>query len=206
MFRDAIEGEPSHLEETTPTFSPSIPILDVSSEPIFQPILDPDDPFYAPKSHDDPRNSLRQPNHRSHEDYQEEQRLWQECLEYAKSTYAIVKEWMDKDEALLLASKLKTNPRETNPWEILDNKTSNEYRRHGMMETNLLPIDIHKETPLEFEEEDDINEHESYFMSTPLNPCSREKTPNSIGPSNYTTQEIFNPSFSLFIKILKGWL
>jgi hypothetical protein len=107
---------------------------------------------------------------------------------------------MDKDEALLLASKLKTNPRETNPWEILDNKTSNEYRRHGMMETNLLPIDIHKETPLEFEEEDDINEHESYFMSTPLNPCSREKTPNSIGPSNYTTQEIFKPLILLVHK------
>jgi hypothetical protein len=53
----------------------------------------------SPKYHDDPRNPLRQPNHRNHEDYkdgQEEQRRWQECikncLEYAKNTYAIVKE------------------------------------------------------------------------------------------------------------------
>jgi hypothetical protein len=37
-----------------------------------------------------------------------------------------------------------------------------------MIETNLLPIDIHKETPLEFEKEDDINEHGNYFMSTSL--------------------------------------
>jgi hypothetical protein len=74
----AIEGEPNHLE-VNPTFSPSMPTLDVLSKPIFQPILDPDDPSYAlsPKSHDDPINLLRQPNHRNHEDYkdgQEEQR------------------------------------------------------------------------------------------------------------------------------------
>jgi hypothetical protein len=83
--------------------------LDVLSEPIFQLILFPDDPSYAlsPKSHDDPRNPLRQPNHRNHEDYkdgQEEQRQWQEyiknCLEYTKNTYVIVKQWMDKDKAL----------------------------------------------------------------------------------------------------------
>jgi hypothetical protein len=122
MFSDAIEGEPSYLEEITPTFSPSIPTLDVSFEPIFQPILDPNKSSYAfsPKSHDDPRNQLRQSNHRSHDDCQEKQRLWQECLEYAKSTYAIVEEWMDEDEALY-----ETNPRDSNPWEILDNKTSN---------------------------------------------------------------------------------
>ena len=60
MSSDAIEGEPSHLE-TTPILSPSMPKLDVLSEPIFQPILDPNDPSYAlsPKSHDDPRNPLR---------------------------------------------------------------------------------------------------------------------------------------------------
>ena len=44
--------------------------LDVLSESISQPILDPDDPFYAlsPKSHDDPRNLLRQPKYMNHED------------------------------------------------------------------------------------------------------------------------------------------
>jgi hypothetical protein len=46
MSSDATEGEPSHLE-VNPTFSLSMPTLDVLSEPIFQPILDPDDPSYA---------------------------------------------------------------------------------------------------------------------------------------------------------------
>jgi len=40
------------------------------------------------------------------------------------------------------------NLRATNPWEILDNKTSNECHRHGMMEIMFLPINIHEETPL----------------------------------------------------------
>ena len=59
MSSDAIEGELSHL--AIPIFSPSMPTLDVLSEPIFQPILDPDDPSNAlsPKFHDDPRNPLR---------------------------------------------------------------------------------------------------------------------------------------------------
>ena len=80
LSSDAIEGEPSHLE-ATPIISPSMPTLEILSEPISQSILDPDDPFYAlsPKSHNDPRNPLRQPKHRGHEDHkddQEEQRQW----------------------------------------------------------------------------------------------------------------------------------
>ena len=47
MSNDAIEGGLSHLE-ANPIFSPSIPTLDVLFEPISQPILDPDDPSYAP--------------------------------------------------------------------------------------------------------------------------------------------------------------
>jgi hypothetical protein len=118
MSSDAIEGEPSHLE-ANPIFSSSMPILDVLFDPISQPILDPDDFSYAlsPKSHDIPRNRLRHPKHTSHEDHkddQEEQRQWQEyiknCLEHMKNTYAIVKEWMDKDEALWLGSKLGLYP------------------------------------------------------------------------------------------------
>jgi hypothetical protein len=62
-----------------------------------------------------------------------------------------------------------------------------------MIETNLLSVDIHKETPLEFEKEDDINDQGSYFMSTSSNPYSYEKPPDSIGFSNITTHEIFNP-------------
>ena len=84
MTSNAIEGEPSHLE-ATPILSPSIPTLVVLFESISQPVLDPDDPSYAlsPKSHDDPRNQLRQPKYRNHEDRkddQEEQRQWLECI------------------------------------------------------------------------------------------------------------------------------
>ena len=111
MPSDAIEGEPSHLE-ATPILSPSMPTLDVLFAPISQPILDPDDPSYtlSPKYHDDPRNPLRQPKHWSHEDHkedQEEQRQWLECI---KNSYAIAKEWMDKDEVLWVESKLGLGP------------------------------------------------------------------------------------------------
>jgi hypothetical protein len=55
-----------------------------------------------------------------------------------------------------------------------------------------LPIDIHEETPLELEKEDDIDEHGSYIMNTSSNPCSYERSPKSIDLS-ITTHEIFNP-------------
>jgi hypothetical protein len=55
------------------------------------------------------------------------------------------------------------------------------------------PIDIHKETPLELEKEDDIDEHGGYFINTSLNPCSHEKFSKSIGLSNFAIHEIFNP-------------
>ena len=74
MSSDAIEGEPSHLE-ATPIISPSMPTLEILSEPISQHILDPNDPSYAlsPKSYDDPRNPLRQPKLSSHEDHKDDQ-------------------------------------------------------------------------------------------------------------------------------------
>jgi hypothetical protein len=108
MSSDAIEGQPNFLDDISILF-PSMPTLDVLSKSISQPILDPNDLFHAlsPKSHDDPRNPLRQPKYRSHEDHkdnQEKQRQWQKCirncLKYMKNTYVVVKEWMDKDEAL----------------------------------------------------------------------------------------------------------
>jgi hypothetical protein len=72
MSSDVIGGL-SHLANHI--FSPSMTTLDVLSEPISQPILDPDDPSYTlyPKSHDDPRNPLRQPKHRSHKDHKDDQ-------------------------------------------------------------------------------------------------------------------------------------
>jgi hypothetical protein len=125
---------------------------------------------------------------------------------------------MDKDEALRVESKVgldsngefksipfaimthpslevldKTKPRDTHPWEILDNKTSNECHRHVTMETNFFPVDIHEESPLELEKEDYvIDGHGSYIMSISSNSCSNEKSPELIGLST-TTHEIFNP-------------
>ena len=164
MTSDAIEGEPSHLE-ANPIFSPSMLATDIS----FEPILDPD--ALTPKSRGDPRNPLRHPKHRSHEyyeDYQEEPWQW---LEDVKNSYAI--EWLGEAESLRVEPKPdldpkgelksisqinmthpsleealdKINPRVTNPREILD---------------------IHEESTLELEKEDDINEHGSYFINTPL--------------------------------------
>ena len=98
--------------EAIPIFSPSMPTLDVSSEPISKPILDPNDSPYdlSPKSHDDPRNPPRHPKHRSHEGHkydQEEQWQWLECI---KNSYVVAKEWMDKDEALWVKFKLGLDP------------------------------------------------------------------------------------------------
>jgi hypothetical protein len=142
-------------------------------------------------------------------------------LECIKNSYAVAKEWMDKDEALWVESKLGLDPngelksislinmthsslekaldeitsRVTNPREILDNKMTNECHRHRMMVIMFLPIDIHEETPLKLEKEDDIDEHGSYFMSTSINPCSHEKSPESIVLSNIGTHEVFNPLY-----------
>ena len=85
----------------------------------------------------------------------------------------------------------KINPRVTNPREILDNKRTNEYHRHRMMEIMFPPIDIYEETTLE--QEDDVDEQGSYFMSTSSNPCSHEKSSELTGLSNIATHEIFNP-------------
>jgi hypothetical protein len=85
------------------------------------------------------------------------------------------------------------NPKIINPREILDNKMTNECHRRGMMEAILSPIDIHKESTLELEKEDYINEHGSYFINTPSNPCSHEKSSESISLSNIATHKIFNP-------------
>ena len=184
---NAIEGEMSHLE-AIPILPPPMSTLDVSSEPIFQPILDPDDPSYAlsPQSHDDPRNPLRQPKHRNHEGHKEDQEEQQQWLEDIKNLCDVAIEWMDK-----VLDKI--NPRVTNLREILDNKMSNECHRHGMMETMFSPIDIHKEIPLEIEKEDFISEHGNYFMNTSSNPYSHEKSSESIGLSNIATHKILSP-------------
>ena len=84
--------------EAIPIFSPSIPTLDVLSEPISQPILDPDDPSYAlsPRSHDGPRNPPRHPKHWSHEGHTEDQEEQQQWLEDIKNLCVVAIEWMDE--------------------------------------------------------------------------------------------------------------
>ena len=54
-------------------------------------------------------------------------------------------------------------------------------------------LDIHEESTLELEREDDIDEYGSYFINTSSNLCSYEKSPKSISLSNIVTHEIFNP-------------
>ena len=71
MTSDAIEGEPSHVE-ANPIFSPSMPTTDISFEPILD--LDESPDVLFPESHDDPRNLLRHPKHRSHEGHKEDQK------------------------------------------------------------------------------------------------------------------------------------
>jgi hypothetical protein len=76
MSSDAIEGVPSNFGNYS-IFSSSMPALDNLSQPIFQSILNPDDSSYAlsPKSHNDPRNPLRQSNHRSHIDHMDDEEM-----------------------------------------------------------------------------------------------------------------------------------
>ena len=68
------------------------------------------------------------------------------------------------------------------------------------METMFSPIDIYEETTLESENEDDIDEHGSYFINTSSNSCTHEKSPELIGLSNITTHEILNPLILLVHK------
>jgi hypothetical protein len=114
--------------------------LDDLSKPIFKPILDPDESSYtlSLEIHDDPRNPLRHPKHRSHQGHKEDQEKQQQWLEDIKNLCTFAIEGMDE-------SLDKTSTKDTNLREILD---------------------IHEESTLEFEKEDDINEHGSYFMST----------------------------------------
>jgi len=170
----------------------------ISSESISKTILDPNKSLDAlsPKSHDDPRNPLRQPKHRNHEGSMEDQEEQWQWLEDVKNSYVV--KWMDKDEALRVEPKLDLDPKGEVKSISLINMT------HPSLEEALDKInprvtnprenlDIHEESTLELEREDDINEHGSYFTNTSSNPCSYEKSPKSIVLSNISTHEIFNP-------------
>ena len=105
---------------------------------------------------------------------------------------------MDMDEALWVESKLGLDPNGELKSISLINIT------HPNLEEAIVKInprvtnprenlDIHEESTLELEREDDINEHGSYFTNTSSTLCSNEKSPESIGLSNIATHGIFNP-------------
>jgi hypothetical protein len=66
MSSDAIEGQLSHIEYHIQCLI--MFIANINSGPIYKPILNFEDSSYTHPSqpHDDPRNPLRQSNHRSH--------------------------------------------------------------------------------------------------------------------------------------------
>ena len=99
MSSETIEGKPSYLE-AIPVLSPSMSILDVSSEHISKPILDPDVPSYglSPKTHDDPRSPPRHPKHGSHEGHKNDQKsndngwnVLRTCMSFLKNGWTRTK-------------------------------------------------------------------------------------------------------------------
>jgi hypothetical protein len=123
-----------------------------------------------------------------HEDYrnaQEEQQQWKKCVDHTRNTYATIKEWMEEDQALSLASKLGLNSNsELKSISLLN--ISDPSLEETLDKTNL------GETPVDFEKGDHIDEPGNYFLNTLSDPCSHEKSPGSFGLSNSTTHEIFN--------------
>jgi hypothetical protein len=165
MSYDAIEGEQSYIEDNT-IFSPSMPRQDDFFEPIYKPILSPNESIHAFffETHDDPRNLPQQPKFRSHQDHLEDQQQW---LESVKNLYATAIDWTD--EILNIISLRDANPRD--------------------------PLDNYNGLILEFEKEDNISENGSYFIYTSSSPSSHDQLPKSPSLSISTTHEIFNPLF-----------
>ena len=130
--------------------------------------------------------------HKSHQDHKvdrEEQHQW---LEGIKNPCAITIEWMDKEEALM-----DSNFGSISYGEFL---TPFEDEIHPTTEEDIDET-ILGETP-NIQIRDNINEHGIYFIATSFTPCSYATASQSIGLSNITTFEIFNP---LFLSIYKNF-
>ena len=104
ILSDAIEGERSHLEDNL-IFYHTMPTFDDSFEPIFKPILEPNNFYYALSLEppDDPMNLSRDPIYKSHQDHKEDREEQHQWLEAIKNPCAITIEWMDK-------TNLRDNP------------------------------------------------------------------------------------------------
>ena len=195
ILSDAIEGERSHLEDNL-IFSPSTPTFDDSFEPIFKPIPEPNNFYYALSLEppDDPMNLFRHPMHKSHQDHKEDREEQHQWLEGIKNPCPFTIEWMDKEEALMDSDFGSiSNGEFLTPFEDEIHQTTEE----GIGETNL------GETPnIQIGDEDNINEHGIYFIATSLTPCSYATSSQSIGLSNITTFENSSP---LFLSIYKNF-
>ena len=169
-------------------------------------ILDLRDPSYPSPfmSHEDPSNSPRRPNHRSHEDHKDgmssnvigelshiensntspfliTSSKWLECVE-----------WINKEEALMDSDFGSiSNGEFLTPFEDEIHPTTKE----DIGETN--PGET---LNIQIVDEDNINEHGIYFIATSFTPCSYATSSQTIGLSNITTFEISNP---LFLSIYK---
>jgi hypothetical protein len=136
-------------------------IDDTNSRLVSKLILIFKNPSYAHpfQSHDDPRNPLRQPNHRSHEDHEDDQerlRQWLECIE-----------WMHKEEALVESNlDLASNGEVSTPFEDETHPSMEE----ALDNTNSRVTNLSEILNIQIGDEDDINEHETYSITTSLNP------------------------------------
>jgi len=100
---------------------------------------------------------------------------------------------MDKEEALMESNVASVSNGEfLTPFDLDDEDYPS--IEEPLDETNPRDIQhIHKESISEIEDEDDINEHKIYSITTSSKPCSYETSPNSTSLSNIPTHEISNP-------------
>ena len=168
--------------------SPSIPTADRSFETISKPIHDLDDPLGAlpPKSYNDPIINSGNPKDEL------------KSISLIPMTHPSLEEDSHCHEEGSVHPLIKLNPRAPNSRKILDNERSIECHWYGMMEIMFLPMDIHKTLTLKLEKEEDNDEHESYILTIPLNPCVHEKSSKSIFLSTTITFKIYN-SFMLLV-------
>jgi len=174
-----------------------------------KPILDLRDSSYPSpfQSHEDPSNSPRRSNHRSHKDHEDDMSSnvieaelshiensntspflitsskWLECVE-----------WMDKEEALM-----DSDSGSISNGEFL---TPFQDEIHPTTEEDIGVTNLGETLNIQIGDEDNINEHGIYFITTSFTPCSYATSSQSISLFNTTTFEISNP---IFLSIYKNF-
>jgi hypothetical protein len=106
---------------------------------------------------------------------------------------------MDKEEALKESNlDLTLNGEFLTPF----HDETHPSMKEALDETNSRVTNPSKILNIQIGDEDDINEHGNYSITISLKPCSYETSLNSIGLSNLSTFEIFNP---LILSIYKNF-